>query len=203
MTEPHHLQLTIRPAGAADTAECGRICYDAFASIATRHPGFFGVVAEQHGRIVGSNFLDERSTIAGVGPVTVDPEVQNNQVGRALMNVVLQRAAARRVPGVRLLQVAYHNRSMSLYAKLGFDVREPFAAMQGDPLALRIPGCDVRVATEADLPACNALCVRVHCHDRSGELRDAVSSGAARVVDRAGRITGYTTGIAFLGHSVV
>ena len=37
------------------------------------HPGFFGIVAEHDGRIVGSNFLDERSMIAGVGPITVDP----------------------------------------------------------------------------------------------------------------------------------
>ena len=78
---------------------------------------------------------------------------------------------------MRLLQVAYHNRSMSLYAKLGFDVREPFAAMQGDPLALQIPGYEVRAANAADLEACNALCVRVHGHDRGGELRDALAPG--------------------------
>ena len=154
--------VTIRSASADDASECGRICHDAFASIATRHgfppdfpsvevatglvsgliahPGFFGIVAEHDGRIVGSNFLDERSMIAGVGPITVDADVQDRQIGRALMNAVLQRGADRKVPGVRLLQVAYHNRSMSLYAKLGFDIREPFAAMQGDPLALQIPG---------------------------------------------------------------
>ena len=218
------MKVTIRPASAADASECGRICDDAFASIAGRHgfppdfpsvevatglvsgliahPGFFGVVAEHDGRIVGSNFLDERSMIAGVGPITVDPDVQDRQVGRALMNAVLQRAADRRVPGVRLLQVAYHNRSMSLYAKLGFDVQEPFAAMQGDPLALQIPGYEVRAASAADLDACNALCVRVHGHDRGGELRDALAQGAAQVVERGGRITGYTTGIAFFAHSV-
>jgi hypothetical protein len=106
------------------------------------------------------------------------------------------------VPGVRLLQVAYHNRSMSLYAKLGFDVQEPFAAMQGDPLALQIPGYEVRAASAADLDACNALCVRVHGHDRGGELRDSLAQGAAQVVERGGRITGYTTGIAFFAHSV-
>jgi hypothetical protein len=37
------------------------------------HPGFYSVVAEMDGRIVGSNFLDERSTIAGLGPITVTP----------------------------------------------------------------------------------------------------------------------------------
>ena len=34
------------------------------------HPGFYGVVAESDGRIIGSNCLDERSPIAGVRPIT-------------------------------------------------------------------------------------------------------------------------------------
>ena len=86
----------------------------------------------------------------------------------------LSNARAQRAPGVRLLQSAYHNRSMSLYAKLGFDIRDPFATMQGKPLGLDIPGYAVRAATDADVQACNTLCVRVHGHDRSGEVRDAV-----------------------------
>jgi predicted N-acetyltransferase YhbS len=218
------MNLTLRPAVAADAQECGRICHDAFASIAARHgfmpdfptvasavshvsgliehPKFYSVVAEQAGRIVGSNFLDERSTIVGVGPITVDPEVQDRQVGRALMNAVIQRARERRAPGVRLLQVAYHNRSLSLYAKLGFDIREAFAAIHGDPLHLEIPGLIVRAATLADLGACNAICERVHGFDRDGELRDAIAHGTARVIERHRRITGYTTAITFGGHSV-
>lgn len=218
------MTLTIRQATAADAPECGRICYQAFTSLANHHrfppdfpsveaatgvvsmmighPAFFGVVAEDGGRILGSNFLDERSVIHGVGPITVDPDAQNSQVGRALMNAVLDRSAAQRAPGVRLLQSAYHNRSLSLYAKLGFDVREGFATLQGPTLALEIPGHTVRAATEADINACNALCVRVHGHDRDGDLHDAMAQGTAKVVERNGRITGYTTGIAFFGHSV-
>jgi hypothetical protein len=42
----------------------------------------------------------------------------------------------------------------------------------------------------------------VHGHDRGGEVRDAVAQGTARVVERHGRITGYTTGVAFFAHSV-
>jgi hypothetical protein len=103
---------------------------------------------------------------------------------------------------VRLLQSAYHNRSMCLYAKLGFDVREPFAVMQGNPLGLMVPGCAVRPATDADAQACDAVCVRVHGHDRGGEVRDAIAQATARVVERHGRITGYTTGLALFGHSI-
>ena len=218
------MAVTIRPATAADAPECGRVCYDAFASIATRHgfppdipsvqvatelvsrliehAGFFALVAHEDARTVGSGFLDERSIIAGVGHVTVAPDVEDHHVGGELMNTMLHRCAQRRTPGVRLLQAAYHYRSMSLYAKLGFDVREPFAAMQGDPVALRIPGYGVRAATAADAGACNALCLRVHGHDRRGELPDALANGAGRVVERGGRITGYTTGIGFYTHSV-
>jgi GNAT superfamily N-acetyltransferase len=51
----------------------------------------WGVVAEIDGRIVGSNFLDERSPIGGVGQITVAPEGQNSGVGRKLMQAVLER----------------------------------------------------------------------------------------------------------------
>ncbi len=216
--------ITLRVAVPADVGECGRILYEAFATLASKHgfppdfptvgiatgcmrglitnPGFHGVVAERDGRILGSTFLDERSTIAAIGPVSVDPAAQDGKVGRALMGAMLDRAAARRAPGVRLLQISYHNRSLSLYAKLGFDVRETFAAMYGEPLRLALPGYAVRPATTDDLAACNALCVRVHGHDRAGEVGPAVAKGKARVVERSGRITGYTTGLSYFNHSV-
>ena len=66
------------------------------------HPNFYSVVAERDGKIVGSNFLDERGPIAGVGPITVDPAEQNQTIGRSLMLAVLERARARRAPSVRL-----------------------------------------------------------------------------------------------------
>jgi len=216
--------LQVRKAVEGDAPECGRILYEAFAEIANFHrflpdlpsakfatdliselisdPGHFGVVAEENGRILGSNFLDERSLIHGVGPITVDPDRQNHKTGLALMNAVLDRSRQQHAPGVRLLQSAYHNRSMCLYAKLGFDVREPFAVVQGDPLALRVPGYDIRAATDADVATCDALCRRVHGHDRCGEVRDAVAQGTAQVVERGGRITGYTTGVGYFTHSV-
>jgi predicted N-acetyltransferase YhbS len=216
--------LTLRPGTPADAETCGRICYEAFRVIAERHgfppdfsssaiaagtlaqllahPRVHSVVAERAGRIVGSNFLDERSTIAGVGPITVDPEGQNAGVGRRLMLGVLARAEERRCPGVRLLQAAYHNRSLSLYATLGFEVREPVVILQGSPLRASVPGHTVRGASERDLAACSRLCMRVHGHDRAGEVGEAIRDGTARVVERGGRITGYTTGIAFFAHSV-
>ena len=216
--------IVLREAAAADVPACGRILYEAFATLAAEHgfppdfptvavatgcmrglvanPGFFGVVAERDGQVLGSSFLDERSTIHAIGPVSVDPAAQNGRVGRALMEAMLERAAKRRAAGVRLLQISYHNRSLSLYAKLGLDVRETFAAMYGEPLRLTLPGYDVRPAIAADTAACNALCVRVHGHDRAAEVDHAIARGKGRVVERLGRIAGYTTGIGYFNHSV-
>ena len=145
------------------------------------HPGFYCVVAESGGQILGSNCLDERSAIAGVGPITIDPEVQNKGVGRALMEAVLARSAERGFQGTRLLQAAFHNRSLSLYTKLGFDTREPISTMQGPPIKSATPGYSVRPARVSDLEECNRLCRSVHGHDRGGELRDAIEQGDRRL----------------------
>jgi hypothetical protein len=166
------------------------------------HPKFYSVIAEVDGRIVGSNFLDERNSIAGVGPITVDATVQNRAIGRRLMEAVHERAAERNFAGVRLLQAGFHTRSLSLYAKLGYDVREHLACIQGKPLGISIEGHVVRPASEADLEGCNRLCREVHGHDRGGELQDAIAQGSATVVEHDGRITGYATIIGFFGHAV-
>ena len=65
--------------------------------------------------------------------------------------------------------------------------------MQGTPLGIAIPGCTVRPAIAADAEACDRLCRAVHGHDRGGDLREAIAQGTAAVVERGGRITGYTT----------
>jgi GNAT superfamily N-acetyltransferase len=61
--------------------------------------------------------------------------VQNHTIGRHLMQDVLDRAATRHVLGVRLVHASYHTRALSLYAKLGFTVRDCMARMTGEPLA--------------------------------------------------------------------
>jgi GNAT superfamily N-acetyltransferase len=214
----------VRKARAEDAPVCGRICYEAFTEISTEHsfppdfpsvevatgvlsmmfshPGFYCVLAEAGGQILGSNCLDERSAIAGLGPITIDPEVQNKGVGRALMEAVLARSAERGCQGTRLLQAAFHNRSLSLYTKLGFDAREPISTMQGPPIKAATPGYSIRPARMSDQEECNRLCRRVHGHDRSGELRDAIAQATAVIAEREGRIVAYATLIGFFGHMV-
>jgi hypothetical protein len=118
------------------------------------------------------------------------------------MLAALERVAERRFAGLRLVQSAYHYRSLCLYAKLGFLAREPLSKMGGTPLGVTYPGYEVRPATLGDLTACNALCRRVHGHDRGGELRDAIGHGTARVVEHLGAVTAYATDIAFFAHAV-
>lgn len=218
------MNIVLRSGRPPDATVCGPICFEAFKAINDEHdfppdfpsaevatglltmllsnPGFYSVVAEKDGKIAGSNFLDERGPIAGVGPITVDPMLQNGTIGRRLMQAVLDRASERNAAGVRLLQSAFHNRSLCLYTKLGFDTRETISKMNGAPLGLKLPGYDVRPANAADLAACNALCQRVHGHHRSGEVSDAIKAGTARVVEHHGEITAYATDIAFFAHAV-
>src|ERR1700722_12593727 len=117
--------LTIRAAAAEDGPACGKICYYAFFAISAAHgfpcdipapeaaiglltmmfstPGFYAVVAECDGRIVGSNVLAEQGVINGVGPVTIDPGLQNAGVGRRLMQAVMDRANRNGAAGIRLV----------------------------------------------------------------------------------------------------
>src|SRR6266480_63023 len=184
------MDIRIREGTPADAEICGRICYDAFKAVSEAHgfapdfpaaevpiglltsmlanPKFYGVVAEIDGRVVGSNFLDERNPIAGV----------------------------------RLIQAGFHTRSLALYAKLGYDVREHLACMQGNALNIAIEGHIVRPAAEADVDACNRVCRQMHGHERDGELRDAIARGTATVVEHDGRVTGYATIVGFFGHAV-
>ncbi len=218
------MALTLHPITAADLPMAGRICHDAFRAIATEHnyppdfptpevgiglltdltnsPGFYGVVAEIDGQLVGSIFIDERAPIIGLGPITVDPAAQNRGVGNALMTHMLDRAEHNGAPGVRLVQAGYHRRSLCLYTRLGFAVREHLTNLQGPALGLRLTGRTVRSAITADLAACNRLCRAVHGLDRGGSLRGAIVRGTATVVEHGGRITGYTTEIGFGGHAV-
>lgn len=217
------MTLKLRPGTPADAPRCGAICYEGFRAIAEKH-GFpsdipsaeaaaellgslftrgdvFSVVAENNDVVVGSNFLWKSAVIHGVGPITVDPNSQNSSVGRRMMEAVLDHAREERAAGVRLVQSAYHSRSLVLYTKLGFDVREPLAAMVGTLHAKPIPGYAVRDATSADADACNRLYTKLHGFDRAGELGGAIGERTATVVEHDGRIAGYATSIGFFGHA--
>jgi GNAT superfamily N-acetyltransferase len=213
------MAVTVRGIGPADGDECARIVYEAFRGVADHHrfprdfptleaagqlasafiahPAIWGVVAEVDGRIVGSNFLDERGAILGLGPITVDPEAQGRGVGRRLMKAAMERGAGAR--GIRLLQDSFNMQSLSLYAALGFDVREPAVVMSGTSSGRPAPGVEVRPLEDRDLEECERLCLRVHGFERTNELRDAIQIPvlSPSVAIRDGRITAYVTTLSF------
>lgn len=216
--------LVIREAEETDAERLGQIFFDAFESIATRHAfptepgspeftavkvaqmlasdGIVGLVAETGDDLLASAFVDERANIAGIGPITVDPAAQDQGLGRALLQALLERERQRGVAGVRLVQTAYHYRSLALYAKLGFAVQEPLSVVQGEPPALVTPGLGVRGAQASDVPACAQLCTKIHGFERANELQEAIAVGTARVVENAERLTGYATGLGYGWHAV-
>jgi predicted N-acetyltransferase YhbS len=222
------MDIRLRPHTPGDIPEIGRILFAAFRSIALQHnfpldfpttevadhaaqlfgghPKFFGRVAEVDGRIVGSNFLDERDLVGAVGPITVDPALHGRGVGRRLMEAIIERDREREGGGrVRLVQDAFNTTSMSLYTSLGFDVKEPLALMMGKPLAGGLPaGAEVRAMREEDLPTCAELCRRVHGIERTNELRDAIRMFGPFVMTREGRVTAYVSAPLFwvMNHGV-
>jgi GNAT superfamily N-acetyltransferase len=217
-------EVTIREVAPGDAEACAQICFDAFGDIQNHHrfprdfpvleaatglmgtwiphPSVWGVVAERDGRIVGSNFLDERGPIRGVGPITVDPQGQNAGVGRRLMEAVLERGEG--APGIRLLQDAFHMRSLSLYASLGFDVKESVVVIAGEPSSGPTDDAEVRALEEGDLDECEALCKKVHGFERTNELRDSIQAFKPFVAVRNGRITAYASSVLFwpMNHGV-
>ena len=218
------MEITLRPAAPGDAGECGRIIYEAFEGVAGRHgfrpdfpsvevatgfvsgfiadPSVYGVVAEGEGRVVGSNFLSEWDSIRGVGPITVDPGVQARGTGRRLMEAVIERGRAG--AGVRLVQDTYNTASLSLYASLGFDVKEPLAMLEGSVAAGVPAGFEVRRMSEEDLGEVKALCRGVHGFDRVGELKSLWPALLPFVAVRGGRVTAYASAPNSwaLGHAV-
>jgi GNAT superfamily N-acetyltransferase len=211
--------IELRPLEPQHGEAVAQILYDAFADIHDRHrfardfptlesavqltrdfmrhPSIWGVVAISDNQVLGSNFLDERGPIRGVGPITVHPDAQGRGVGRQLMEAVLERGAG--ATGIRLLQDSFNTRSLSLYASLGFEVREPVAVMGGTPQSAAFPGIEVRPLRNEDLTACGDLHRIVHGFDRSNELRDALEAPAFDpfVAVRDSRVVAYATTLNF------
>jgi predicted N-acetyltransferase YhbS len=216
--------IELRVAQADDIPACSKAMYEAFRDIAERHnfppdfpspevvggllnslleaPDIDSFVAKQDGTIVGSIFVSRRSTVGGISVVTVDPEVQNRAIGRRLMLHGMECLADQGRNRQQLIQAGYHSRSLCLYAKLGFIASDLLSNMTGGPIREDFPGRSVRAAEDGDLDDCNALCRRVHGFDRGGEVAASIAQGMAAVVETDGKLTGYTTGVGFVGHGV-
>ena len=216
-------EVLLRSPQIQDAGRIGEIIYTAFKTISEAHsfppdfpsvepavglarmmierPDVYGVAAEINGSVVGSNFLWEADDVAGVGPITVDPKVQNSSIGKMLMLDMIRRAEEQGKSSIRLLQAAYHNRSLALYTKLGFNTVEPLSTINGPAFEARMPGREVRPLSETDIDQADEVCRSVHGISRRNEIADSAQMGFGLVVTYSGRVTGYSTGIGFFGHA--
>jgi ribosomal protein S18 acetylase RimI-like enzyme len=210
------MNVAIRCATEADADACGRICYEGFRAVTERHgyppvfpsvevatrrvaafirhPAVFAVVGElpDRRRLAGFNFLSERDPIRAIGPIAVDPSLHGYGIGRRLMQAALDRSRGAR--GVRLVQESYNVQSLSLYASLGFDVREVYAVVTGTPArAALAPNWEIRPLRETDIPECEALQLRLLGYPRTNELREILATGAPIAAVRDGRLCAYMT----------
>jgi len=205
------MDFHIRPIVAADLRECGRICYEAFKIVNERHGfptrypsieagearvrGMFnaastlGLVADSEGKIGGFAFLTERDEVRAIGLIAIEGSVQSRGIGRLLMATLLERA--RQASSIRLVRAAFNLQSLSLYASLGFDVRDQLIVMTGRPKQSVAKGYLVRRLEEKDLAECDALHVRLLGYSRTNELRDRLAEGTPLVVVHADRVAGY------------
>ncbi|KEF41873.1 MAG: GCN5 family acetyltransferase [Cyanobium sp. CACIAM 14] len=207
--QPHHVP------------ELARICHGAFASLQDRHrvprdipdvataemilshvagrSDYTGVVALLDGRAVGSNFLLHADPVAGVGPITVDPEVQSRGIGRQLMAWVLEETERRGIRATRLFQEAINSTSLSLYTRLGFTWRGTAAAMQPVPADADDPS--IRPLSAADLDGVRALSEAACGFSRAGDAERLLAGGIPGFVRaRQGRMVGYRI-VSLFGHA--
>ena len=161
---------------------------------------FYGVAAIVNGELAGSNYLSLTDAVAGVGPITVDCAFQGRDLGRALMQDVIDYARRNNIARVRLLQDAFNTASLSLYASLGFEVKHPVAEMNLN--AAVKADTTVRPVHEGDLATLDELCQKNYKTSRRNELAAAVRAGLSPVLrERGGKFTGYLIPGIF-GHGV-
>jgi GNAT superfamily N-acetyltransferase len=217
------MALELAPAKPEHISELGRICYEAFKDISDRHhfpsdfssvtmgrmiiglltgrEDVYGVAAMMDdGQPAGSNFLMVADDVGGIGPITVEVSMQGHGIGRALMQNVIDHARDAGVERVRLLQDSFNMTSLSLYASLGFETKEPVAVMQSAPA--EAPDASIRPVAESDLEGIEDLSRRIYKVSRRNEVASGITGPFSPFLrERNGRITGYyTPGIA--GHGV-
>ena len=218
-------EFSIRPAVAGDSTACAATAYAAHArvsaihnfpselptlAIATRfirskleNPRCRGYVAEKNGCVIGSIFVTavDDCPAGAIGPLTVEPAYEGG-VGAALMQEALTEAARMDIEQVRLIQSPTHLRSLSLYMKAGFDLREPLLVVTSTALAHAPDKSGMRRAALSDKTDCACLCRKAYGFARTTELNEAIGNSTAMVLERNDRIVGYACSVGFRGHAV-
>ncbi|GJL77831.1 MAG: N-acetyltransferase [Nitrospinaceae bacterium] len=208
------MKIEIRQATPADAETCGRIIYESFKGVSDRH-GFpcdfpsvktatqitsmfimngsvFSLVAEMDGSVVGCNFLHEGHPIRSVGPLAVDPDLQNRGIGRLLMGKTMDRA--KNSMGIRLIQETSNTEAISLYTSLGFDVKDSLLLIEGKPKnPVFTQGFNVKPLTIREVKRCAKICAEVFGFERTQEIETAVKYFSPFGVIRGNDLTAYAS----------
>lgn len=118
------------------------------------------------------------------------------------MEAVIERGKGSR--GIRLVQDSFNGASLSLYASLGFEVKEPLVLIEGKLKGDVPAGVTVRPLKEEDHEACAELCRKVHGFDRTNEVKNTPPFLTSFVALRDSRVIAYASAPHFwaLNHAV-
>ena len=132
------MALSIRPLTAQDLSEAGRIIRLAFgAFLGAPEPEHFwadmdyastrwyadstaAFGAELDGALVGSNFATRWGNVGFFGPLSVRPDLWDQDIGQRLMEPIMARLHAWGVQHVGLFTFAHSPKHIGLYQKYGF-----------------------------------------------------------------------------------
>lgn len=159
-----------------------RVCevfYDVYHAL---EPGCT-VVAEnpETGRLMGSCFYHPRPQHVSLGIMNVHPNWFGHGVSSALLRHIIDYTDRHGYKALRLTSSALNLDSFSLYNRHGFVPRCAFQDMlltvPDDGMRRTTPGLDrVRPATEADVPAMDALEMEVSGISREGDYRYCIAN---------------------------
>ena len=186
----NQMAIELVPTTRDHSDEVANICFEAYKDLTDRHnfPQMFpstgvtrqaysdwldnrfsyGVTAMLNDRPIGSAFAWTMDEVVGIGPVSVDPASQGAGAAKAMMQHLVDYSKDRGYDKIRLSQRAYNPVSLSVYASIGFDVKESFMEMRAAPTP--DPLQSVRPYDESDLPSLRDLSKRIYKVDRGAEI---------------------------------
>ena len=179
----------------------------------------FGLYRTTHNQpqptLIGSNMIDYRDgLVAGIGPISVDPQHQNCGGGALLMRAVQDVAKEKNIPSVRLMQICSNVKSFSLYLRLGFNPQGVYGVYQRDMTT-------TMATTTAEPPAHSQFTfgpldtetIAQRCSDLHESITDtprlqtilaciADEHPKCVVYDSENTLVAYTTGTYIAGHTI-
>lgn len=197
--------ITVRPIAEADLGAAARLLRLAFGTfLGAPDPEKFwtdrdyvygrfgadhtaGFVAEQAGRVVGSNFATRWGSVGFFGPVSTDPALWNAGVGAQLVKAASDQFEAWGVRHAGLFTFPHSAKHVGLYGRFGFHPRF-LTAVTNAPAAA---GPATPLVRYSELSADRRGEAEAACRELAEELYDGLDLGAEiRIV--AGRGLGDT-----------